>query len=85
MTVEELKKRCDEMIADGYEDSEIFLCVDNDYLPLESGFSSVVYNEEAKEQIFENIMDEDPSISYSDTEIDALIEAIDTGWYVILN
>jgi hypothetical protein len=83
MTVEELKKRCDEMIADGYEDSEIFLCVDNDYLPLENGFSSVAYNEGADEQIFKNIAEGMPFISSA--EINALDEAINTGRFIILN
>ena len=49
MTVAELKKKCDAMIADGYSDSEIILSngladSEEDYCTLDSGFSSVVYN-----------------------------------------
>ena len=84
MTVTELKKKCDGMIADGFGDSEIYLCRDllsfgYHYFPLENGFSSVAYNEGAKEQIFEDIengLDGEVSIDEAD---------IDTGRYVILN
>lgn len=45
MTVNELKKKCDGMIADGYGDSEIILCINTySFYPLEAGFSSTVYN-----------------------------------------
>lgn len=50
MTVAELKKKCDAMIADGYSDSEIILAIPNgdgdkdDYCWLTGGFSSPIYN-----------------------------------------
>ena len=46
MTVNELKKKCEEMIADGYGDSKIILCVNEDEFHwLKSGFSSPIYND----------------------------------------
>ena len=91
MTITELKKKCDEMIADGFGDSEVFLhmgnAFDDVFFPLDAGFSSVTYNEGAREQIFEYIVDEDAEYEMSDEQIEEKIEelGIDTGSFVILN
>lgn len=78
MTVTELKKKCDRLITDGFGDSEIYLSFDYRYFPLENGFSSVVYYEGAKEQIFEDIEDGlDGEVSIDEVNI--------ADRYVILN
>ena len=56
MTVAELKAKCEEAIADGYEDCEVILCTNDaceeeDFTPLDKGFSSVVYNGKAEDAI----------------------------------
>lgn len=59
MTVKELKKKCEGMIADGFGDSEIVLCTtedggdEEDYCELERGFSSVAYNPNSCEVFLE--------------------------------
>ena len=56
MTVTELKKKCDGMIADGYGDSEIILCIEDDrFYPLTAGFSSVVYNRDEVHELIEEM------------------------------
>lgn len=66
MTVTELKKKCEGMIADGYGDSEIIIAKGEEYptfFPLERGFSSVVYNRESiQETIKEMGLEEDDCV-----------------------
>ncbi len=47
MTLNNLYKKCKEKIAEGYGDSEVILCIEEEeYHPLNSGFSSPANNTE---------------------------------------
>lgn len=58
MTVCELKKKCDGMIADGFGDCDVILCGgdcnDDTFCELERGFSSVAYNSNSCEVFLED-------------------------------
>lgn len=63
MTINELYNECKNAIDNGDGDKEILLCVNNDeFHPLEGGFSSPVYNDSAVYELIEEWEAEEDSV-----------------------
>ena len=63
MTIKELYDKCKNEIENGNGDREIVLCVnDDEFHPLESGFSSPVHNDSAIYDLLEEFEEEENSV-----------------------